>query len=175
MKAILSLCCFFLSLTAMAQDFPASFLGYWQGELLWYKQGAKEPQKVPMQLIIQPSDSAGQYTWQIIYGENKQDNRPYILKPVDTAKGHWVIDERNSIILDHYWLGNKFTSAFTVGNNTIVDSYWIENGLLMVEFFSISSKPLNTTGGKEKDIPAVDSYALRGYQKAVLKKVEGER
>lgn len=171
MKAILTLCCFLLFITAIAQqDFPASFLGHWQGELLWYKQGAKEPQKVPMQLIIQPSDSAGQYTWQIIYGESKQDNRPYILKPVDTAKGHWIIDERNSIILDQYWLGNKFTSAFTVGNNTIVDSYWIENGSLMVEFFSISSKPVNTTGGKEKEIPLVDSYGVRGYQKAVLRK-----
>ena len=78
-----------------AQKFPASFTGHWQGELTWYKQNSKAPQKVKMQLIIQPSDTTGQFTWQLIYGENNKDNRPYLLKPVDTAKGHWIVDERN--------------------------------------------------------------------------------
>lgn len=153
-----------------AQDFPGRFIGHWEGELLWFQAGKKEPKKVKMQLIIQPADTAAQYTWQIIYGEKSDDNRPYLLKPVDTAKGHWVVDERNGIVLDQYWVGNRFTSAFTVQNSTIIDSYWIENDQLIAEFYSISAKPVNTTGGSSKDIPPVQSYATKSYQKAVLKK-----
>jgi len=123
-----------------------------------------------MQLIISLADSAGQYTWQIIYGEDNKDYRPYILRPVNTAKGHWQIDELNGIVLDQYWLGNRFSSAFTVKNSTIIDSYWIENSKMMVEFFSISAKPINKTGGSTEDIPPVDSYSIKSYQRAVLKK-----
>jgi hypothetical protein len=39
---------------------------------------------------------------------------------------------------------------------------------MMVEFITTSAKPVHTTGGKGKDIPPVDSYAVKSYQKAVL-------
>ena len=172
MVRIILACCFFLSFfSAIAQhSFPKDFIGHWEGTLTWYQTGKKTPQKVKMQLVIKPTDSANTYTWQIIYGENNKDNRPYVLKPVDTAKGHWHVDERNGIILDQYWMAGKFSSAFTVGNSTIIDSYWIEGGKMHVEFFTISAKPVNKTGGTSADIPPVDSYALKGYQKAVLNK-----
>ena len=171
MKKIFFSCCFFVIYTiAQAQNsFPKQFLGHWDGELQWYKPGEKTPQKFKMQLMVRPTDTAGQYTWQIIYGES-QDNRPYVLKPVDTLKGHWQIDERNGIILDQFWLGNKFTGAFTVGNNTIVNSYRLEKGKLHVEFYTLSAKPIATTGGISQDIPVVDSYATKGYQKGILRK-----
>jgi hypothetical protein len=128
MKRLLLSCCFFVSvLTVLAQ--PAgitSFLGHWEGALYWYQTGKPQPQKIKMQLIVQPTDTANVYTWQIIYGEKGQDNRPYLLKPVNTAKGHWQIDERNGIVIDQYFTGNRFTSAFTVQSTTIVDSYWRE-------------------------------------------------
>src|SRR5687767_6059456 len=93
--------------SARTQDIPKKFIGHWKGDLYWYKTGEKTAQKVKMQLIIRPSDTIGHYTWQIIYGENNADNRPYILKPVDTAMGHWIVDERNGIVLDQYWVGNR--------------------------------------------------------------------
>jgi hypothetical protein len=121
-----------------------------------------------MQLIVQPTDTANVYSWQIIYGEKGQDNRPYLLKPVDTAKGHWQIDERNGIVIDQYFTGNRFTSAFTVQSTTIVDSYWREGKTLVAEFYSLTAKPVATTGGGTEESPRVDSYAIKGYQKAVL-------
>ena len=160
-----------LAVTALpAQEFPKDFIGHWQGELLWYQTGKKQPQRVMMQLVIKPADTAGQYTWQLIYGEKNADNRPYILKPVDTAKGHWVIDEKNGILLDQYWIGNRFAGSFTVQTSTIFNSYWIENGDLMVEFYGISAKPVSTTGHGTEDSPTVNSYATRTYQKGILKK-----
>lgn len=123
-----------------------------------------------MQLVVLPADSAGTYTWQIVYGDKGQDNRPYVLKPVDTAKGHWVVDERNGIVLDQYFVANRFTSAFTVQNTTIVDSYWREGKNLIVEFHSLSAKAVNTTGNGTEESPTVMSYGVKGFQRAILEK-----
>ncbi len=124
-----------------------------------------------MQLIILPAATANTFTWQLIYGEKGEDNRPYLLKPVDTAKGHWQVDEQNGIVLDQYLVGNRFTSAFTVQTTTIVDSYWREGRNLIAEFHSLTSKPVATTGQGTVESPKVDSYGVRGYQRAVLQKV----
>lgn len=154
-----------------AQEFPRDFIGHWEGELVWYATGKKEPQKVKMQLTIQPADTAGHYTWQMVYGTNKEDVRPYLLKPVDTAQGHWVIDERDGIQLDQYWTGYRFSSAFTVQTTTIVSSYWREGDQLLVEFHSLGAQSISKTGQGTKEIPFVESYAVKGFQKAVLKRV----
>ncbi len=170
MKIILLITTFFLSTTLLAQKdpFPASWRGNWKGELEWYKTGKAEPQKVNMELRIAAGDSAGNYTWQIIYGAAGEDNRPYLLKLKDATKNHWVIDELNGIILDQFWVGNQFSGAFTVAGNTIVNSYWMENDKLLVEFFSIAAKPIATTGQDTEQSPKVDSYRIGSYQKAVL-------
>jgi hypothetical protein len=57
MKRVFFSCCFFiLSFVGSAQtSFPQIFIGHWEGTLLWYQTGKKVPQKVKMQLIIQPA------------------------------------------------------------------------------------------------------------------------
>ena len=156
---------------ATRSSFPKSFIGNWKGTLSWTQPGKLDAQIVNMELRIQPSkDSIGCYTWNLIYGSSSQDNRPYLLKPVDTAKGHWVIDELNNIVLDQYWIASRFTGAFTVQNSTIVNSYWIEEGMLHIEFISYNNKPVATTGKGDKESPSVESYGIRSYQKAVLHK-----
>ncbi|HWI89685.1 MAG TPA: hypothetical protein VNT20_00365 [Flavisolibacter sp.] len=169
MRIYLSAVLLLVSIITNAQDL-SEFTGHWEGELVWSKAGSKNVQRVKMQIIIQPDDTAGQYTWQIIYGDKGEDNRPYLLKPVDTAKGHWMIDERNGILIDQYWLGNRFSSLFSVQNSTIHDSYWIENNKLIAEFYGISTSPITTSGSGTEDVPMVKSYAIRTYQKAILKK-----
>ena len=160
------------SVAAGAQRFPHAFTGHWQGQLHWYKPGSTTPQVVPMQLVVQPADTAGHFTWQLMYGAGGKDNRPYLLKPVDTARGHWVIDERNGIVLDSYWIGNQFSSAFTVGGTTIVNNFSLQGDSLLVEFRSFGAKPIAITGGTEKEVPPVDSYNMRSYQKAILQKAK---
>jgi hypothetical protein len=160
-----------ISCVAHAQQFPTDFIGSWKGEIDWYQQGKKEPKKVSMQLRIQATDTAGQYTWQIIYGDKETDNRPYVLKSVDTAKGHWAVDERNGIVLDQYWIGNKLSGVFSVSGSTIFNSYWLEKGQLHVEFVSLPVKPLARTGVGTDDSPFVDSYPIKSFQHGVLKRV----
>ncbi len=162
---------FSLYTSAQTKPFPKSWEGNWKGELQWFKTGSAKPQKVNMELRIHPGDSSGIWTWQIIYGSETEDNRPYKLMRKDTAGVHWGIDEMNGIILDQYWVANKFCGAFTVQNSTIVNNYWIENGKLIVEFYSLSNKPVSTTGNGTEESPSVDSYRIGSYQKAVLTKV----
>lgn len=156
--------------TAKAQppSFPKDWAGNWKGELQWFKTGADTAQKVTMQLRIHPTGSAGRYTWQLIYGAGGEDNRPYLLIPKDTAGIHWVVDEQNGIVLDQYWVGNRLCGAFTVMNNTIINNYRMENNKLVIEFFSIGSKAIATTGEGTAEIPLVDSYRVGSYQQAIL-------
>ena len=151
--------------------FPKCFIGNWKGELQWMVNG-KPTQTFTMQLRIQPTDSANKYTWQIIYGDDNKDNRPYILKTVDTAKGHWIVDENDGIILDSYVHGNCLHGAFTVQNNTIVDNYCVEGNTMQVEFFSIKLADKKQSGKGTAETPFVDSYKISSYQKGVLKKVK---
>jgi hypothetical protein len=155
---------------AQVDEFPRSWVGNWKGELHWYKGNARAPQIINMELRIQPTDSADKYSWQIIYGSEAKDNRPYTLISKDTAKGHWAIDEHNGIILDQFRVANKFCGAFTVGNATIINNYWLENGKLHLEFYSMVAKPIATTGRGTDESPSVDSYKMNSYQKAVLTK-----
>ncbi len=99
-----------------------------------------------MELRIHPADSTGFFTWQIVYGSAAEDNRSYLLKPKDEVKGHWVIDELNGIVLDQFWLADKFCGAFTVIGSTIINNYQLANDRLPVEFYSIGTKPIGNTG-----------------------------
>ncbi len=174
MKILLTAILLFSGIILFAQDkssFPNDFIGHWKGTLEWYRTGNAKPEKVNMSLTILPSkDSAGQYSWHMVYGSASEDNRPYLLKPVDTAKGHWVIDELNGIVLDQYWVGNRFICSFTVLNNTITNTYYLENGQLIAEFISNPAKAGATSGKGTAASPTVDSYIIRGFQRAVLKK-----
>lgn len=172
MKGFFLVAALFATTVVHAQNsFPQDFIGKWKGTLEWFRGGDAQPQQVNMELFILPSqDTAGQYSWHLIYGSASSDSRPYILKPVDTAKGHWLIDEVNGIILDQFWVGNRFIGSFTVGNSTIVNSYYLENGNLIVEFISYAAKPIAKTGKGSEDSPFVDSYAIKAFQRAVLKK-----
>jgi hypothetical protein len=171
MKRLLIMCCVvalpFVSWTQQ-DSFPQSWIGYWKGDLHWYKGTARQPQVVNMELRIQPTDSIGQYTWQIIYGSQGKDNRPYTLISKDTANGTWVIDENNGIVLEQSWIGSRFCGAFTVGKVTILNNYWMENGNLVAEFYSMSATATSTSGRGTEDSPSVDSYRVGSFQKAIL-------
>ncbi len=154
--------------SAQQLSFPQSFVGNWKGTLTW-NRAEKAPQQFTMRLNIQPVDS-GRYIWQIIYGDEQKDNRPYILMPVDIAKGHWQIDERNTIVLDGYFIGNSFTSVFAVSGSTIVSKYELTADGLLVSFTTYTTKPITTTGGTSNEIPPVDSYQVKSLQQGLLKR-----
>lgn len=153
--------------------FPGSFIGKWKGNMQWIVAG-KSTQIFTMQLLVKPTDTNGIYTWQIIYGDDHKDNRPYLLKAVDSLKNHWLIDENNGIILDNYVFSNCLKGAFTVMGNTIANNYCLENGELKVEFTTIKLADKTTSGSGTDDSPFVDSYRISSYQVGTLRKVNSE-
>ena len=177
-KIFLVIVLFFTAILCVAQSkikssavFPKAFIGNWKGKLQWLVAG-KPTQTFTMQLRIQAADTATQYSWQIIYGDSGKDNRPYSLKPVDTTKSHWMVDERDGILLDSYVHGNCIHGAFTVQGNTIVDNYCVEGNKMKVEFFSIKLSDKNQSGKGTDETPFVDSYKVGSYQTGILSKIK---
>lgn len=153
--------------SAAGSDFPKNWIGEWKGNMTWY-QGLQERQAVPMELHILPSDSTDHYTWRLIYGTGGKDNRPYILKPFNKERGHWLIDEQNSIVLDQFKLGSKLCGTFTVEGNTILNCYELVGDSLLVEFYNFQEKPIVITGGGDSTLPKVKTYGMRSHQRAIL-------
>lgn len=152
-----------------ADNFPKNWIGKWKGNLSWF-QGLQERQGVPMELHILPADSTDHYTWRIIYGTGDKDNRPYILKPFNKERGHWLIDEQNSIVLDQFLLGSRLCGTFTVQGNTILNCYELQGNNLLVEFYNYQEQPIVITGGGDSTLPKVKTYGMRSHQRAILKK-----
>ena len=174
---LLFLFLFVIAATGMTQEksskqsFPKDFIGNWKGTMNWYPAG-KEMQSVNMQLNIQPQKEPSVYSWQLIYGNAEQDSRPYTLKPIDSASGHWVVDENNGILLDGYWIGNRYVDIFSVMGNTITSIHWLEGEALHIEMISSKNTAARESGKGTEEIPTVQSFPVRSYQKAVLYRVQ---
>lgn len=154
-------------------SFPDSWVGNYAGELEIY--GKDEIRmKALMKLEIQPkTDSV--YTWHLIYEMNGvEDRRMYELKVIDKEKGHYLIDEKNTILIDGYYYLNRFSSMFEVMGSYIITAYTKEEDALIFEIIAGTAKNPRVSGNQKhegQDIPEVKSYPINGRQKAVLKRV----
>jgi hypothetical protein len=101
--------------------------------------------------------------------------RNYLLKAKDRSSGIWEVDEQNGIFLEGKVVGNSFINVFTVMENTLISSMSVENDQTMkFEIIVYAKDSTSKTGDiiqEGENIPAVFSYSITGYQKAVLKKV----
>lgn len=160
--------------------FPDDWLGVWQGELEIYS-GQNLLQKVPMKMEHLATDSNDVYVWALIYGQNEaMGRRDYRLLPVDKSRGHWMIDEQNSIILDAYVYENQLISNFSIidkdpqKNTNLISSYRLEGDHMVFEIMVFGGTPARKSGETEANhekIPQVYAHPVRGYQRAVLKKM----
>jgi len=149
-------------------DFPHDWEGKWYGTLVISKLNGDTTQ-VPMQLHILPQDSSWYWDYVIVYGNSKTGTRNYELLPVEGSKGHYRIDEKNSIILDAYYIGNTLYSRFSVEKSLISTRTALTGNKLHYEILSGRKNSISTTGGKD-DIPEVNSYEFVVQQKAVLER-----
>jgi len=176
LKIIVFLC--LVCTTSYAQNtFPESWLGNYKGDLNIYGVDSVKV-KAKMNLDIQKTAKDSIFDWTITYEmKGKKDVRAYSLIVVDRAKGHFQIDEKNSIIIDGYLHNtNVFTSFFKVMTSYIVATYTKnEDGTLTFEIIAGKAEPVSTTGNtklKAENIPEVNTYPVNGRQKAVLKRVK---
>jgi len=147
------------------------WLGEFAGILTMYST-TKAPSTIPMSIKNFATDTLGTYGWFLIYGEDeKSGTRSYYLKEVDAAKGHYVVDEKNSILLDSYLIGNKLISNFEVEGVSITSIYTLlDKDTISFEIIAGKSDNPNITGGQD-EISTVTVNSVSGYHYGKLKRV----
>lgn len=165
-----------LSINSFSQNnsFPNTFVGEWSGNLEIMGVDSTS-MNVQMSLSIEVTENDSIYKWETTYvlSDSIQDTRSYELVLVDKSTGHYVIDEKNSIVMDAYYKNNTLTSFFSVMESFILFSYTLEGNSMVVDVFSAPTKSVGITGGNEIDgeeIPEVNSFKIIGRQRAVLAK-----
>jgi len=150
--------------------FPLDWIGAYKGELLIFSSPT-DTNKVMMQLTIGNPNAEGFYPWTIQYGE--EDIRYYGLEAMNASKGHYIIDEYNSIRIDSYLRDNHFISRFEVMNSDLLVDYQRVSEGILVNLYVSGKDEINTTGGQifAKDtVPNVRSFPVPLFQRALLKK-----
>lgn len=171
--------CFLLGLlivlvsTASAQSFPQSWQGTWRGTLQIHNAKGVA-QTVPMAVEIAPTADSLRWRFALIYGEDTaKGRRAYDLLIVDRAKGHYVTDENNGILLDDYFLDGRLLSQFTVQGTRLVSSFERRGDELIFEIISGKDTAVRTSGGQKaagEDIPPVQSFPIGTWHRAVLRR-----
>ncbi len=175
MKYIFTFLCLLASYGLQAQEdkiyqWPQDWLGSWQGQLE-VRNAGKKAQLYPMQLEIAMTDTAGRWHWILTYGEGEgADVRPYLLIALDSLNTHFVVDERNSILLDQYLIGNHFISRFAVDSTLLIMDVHNQGDHLISTIFHGSLKEPRISGEEVTEVKEVASYPIGGMQRAILKK-----
>ncbi len=150
--------------------FPASWTGHWKGAARAAIRGAPD-RTFTMELVVAPVPDKDAYTWTIVYAEGERRQvRAYEIAPVDAAAGHFRIDEKNSILIDAYYLEGAVHSRFEVQNSSIDVRYVMRDGGIDVSLTTYAKTPAVTTSGGKGRIPPVRSYGLKAVQTARLVK-----
>ncbi|MFM2269032.1 MAG: hypothetical protein RL757_2473, partial [Bacteroidota bacterium] len=130
-------------------SFPLAWVGNWAGTLeITNAKGIA--QRVPMELIIEKTDSSQRFRWAIVYGEDKKTGlRDYYLDIIDPKKGLYIVDEGNGIRLESYLLGNKLMASYVVEGNAMTVTEEKNGDQIVFEIVFWKDKPVSETGGKK--------------------------
>ena len=175
MKPILTALALMFATSVFGQNdtlgFPFSWQGEWAGTLDIFNARGKV-QSLPMELHILPTDSSANLTWTLLYGEDKvAGRRAYELVIVDTAQHRYLIDEKNSIKMEGYYLAGKFYQWFEVQGSLLLTTTQLVGEELHWEIVVGKLEPASVTGGEVVDgeeIPPVQAFPVTGVQRAVL-------
>lgn len=155
-------------------SFPATWTGIYRGGLDIYTTKGLQ-QSVAMELEITPIDSTNRWIWALTYGpDSVAGRRSYELVIVDPTKGHYQIDEKNSIVLDAFLRGEIFVSRFSVMGNLLDCTYEKREGEIIFTIMMGKETELFDTGGgviEGDTIPVVQAYPIGVVQRAKLKKI----
>ncbi len=151
------------SSTRSSFRFPEDWQGVWRGNCSNTGPGGKQTYApVQMNLTILPQNNQ-RWQWKIEYISSEKQVRDYLLKPVDAAKGHWLIDENNGILLDNFSInGGLILEAFTVGKTLIHGRHQrLDGNLLKVELSSYSLQGDRKSGAEPYPVSSLKLLSLQ--------------
>ncbi len=152
--------------------FPEDYCGIWSGPLHVYKDRQKV-RSFPMKLDIHKQEE-GKYGWKLIYYvQSDSVVKDYVLIRNDSIPGHYVIDEKNGILLDGYAHGGIFVQRFEVGGSLLSVRLERIRAGLMFEILAGAMQPIRVSGDtivRGEEIPPVQSFTLDIRQFGLLKR-----
>jgi hypothetical protein len=159
--------------TEITHAFPAAWIGHWKGPAS-VGMGERQ-QQFTMELIVAPTSDPTRHDWTLVYdGHAGRQERKYTLIAIDAAKGQYVIDENNGIVLDATIVDHVLHSHFIVqGNRIVVREELLNAGTdeaaIKVEMVTTVDSSATTTGGKD-GVPEVKTWKPVSIQRATLRK-----
>ncbi|MEZ4829695.1 MAG: hypothetical protein R3C61_25935 [Bacteroidia bacterium] len=154
---------------SLMADFPRQWEGEWAGELEIFS-GKGKVQTLPMKLLIRPDEKNEVWKWTIVYQTDTPDVREYELIVSDREKGHFIIDEKNSILLDGWLLGNVLSCRFSVGKSLLLVNYAFERDFIRFDIFAGNKSEPRLTGAEVEDVGEIYNYPVTTMQRAVLRR-----
>lgn len=124
---------------------PEDWIGHWTGtcRLAPPYQGLET---FGATLTVAPGSAPGSYSWRVTYDNGRHDVRAYELTPVDAAKGHYVIDEKNGLLLDAVISDGVLYAPFTIGEQLIVATYAVgADGAMAMNLPAFGREPARKT------------------------------
>jgi hypothetical protein len=149
---------------------PVEWHGRWTGTLK-ITPVAGDAQETQMELLIEPIKDSKAYRWRIIYGDPKtKPARNYELIPQEKAN-HFVIDEKNGLLIDSWLVGSKMHSQLQVGDSIIPVRYERKGDLLVFSLAVYSTKDARTTKLGKGEMEA-KAFRLESVHVAELRKAK---
>lgn len=147
------------------QTFPQKCEGQWQGMMYIWSHN-KLVDSVQVNFTVEPiSDKNGAWIWKTEYISEKMPmTKNYLLIEKDVAKGIYILDEGDGVILQNYVYGNKLYCLFQVDKIWLTSSYELVGDNLVFEVTS-GHKLKNTSKG-------VKNYSFEILQRVVLTKLK---
>ena len=157
-------------------NFPADWLGSYEGELEMWNAERGALQKFPMQVKITETDTANRYRWwsKMVFNGKDIIKDYNIFRTDDMPPNHYLMDENNGIYLDRILLDNSFYDYFQVGNLGIYGiTRRVPAGMTFeMASFQLASVTYSRYESNNAQVDSVASYKVTNTQKALLKRID---
>lgn len=125
------------------------------------------------ELIVQPGEADDRLSWTIVYRLRETQTRAYELIAVDASKGHYVIDEKNGLMLDSYLAGGVLYSTFAIGQGVITASYQVlADGSMLMSLPQFDAQGVRQTCLSDDRSTCTNALGLISTQRCVLRRAE---
>ena len=156
-----------LQAQSQTSSFPEAWEGQWRGGCTALGPGGKQRfEPFEMGLKIAPL-SAQRWQWEITYlGAQLNQVRAYELQVLDAQQGHYLLDEKNGILIDHFAVSDQVViQQFAVNQSMITGRHEMRNGAIEVELSTFSRQSQRQSG---TGVHQVEAYPLLTVQRCRL-------
>ncbi len=153
------------SVTAIAS--PDEWAGAWVGTCMSDNYNTDNP-TVPYEIKIKIGvNDATTLAWTIQYPPEVE--RRYQLQLQSDLAGHYILDEKNGILIDQFYSANVLRELYVVNGRIFSGSTSKAGDAMTMEHTSYWANPLHRTSLPDGSFP-VSSYALRDHTVCKLTK-----